>query len=792
MAGRRADHRGRIEDRAVLGTFEGELWGIGADYKARFVPDRATFFPALGPGTDGHRPVSFTTLSLGRGADQRSVDSAAPVAVDEDVRYDRGAGISEHFAVRMEGVELSYRFESKPEGTGDLVVRIQVETDLELDGPLAEDGAFALTEAGVGGVNVGAVTGVDANGRTVAGATRYEDGVLELSLPAGFVEEAAYPMVLDPIIESQLVVASGFYEVDPDVAYDESSDTFIVVWLRRLSGSDAAIYARRYDSDGNSKGTTILALEHGEPLVANMAIRDQFVVVWKTWNKVKCLSVDAVTGDKSSVVEIYDESIYVSSLDISGEATHEDDDVIVVWTINDDDDQTRVHAAQVQVALDGTPIVFGSKVLDIAGDDEYFDHIAISKGGGAAGRHLVVWGGSELRGMVIDRDTIKLDEIVIESWGTLSEVDGDGDEWLVAYSEDGDRILGRRLIWDESADAVFMDGQFTIFEELDRGVYQPQVCTLGNQYLVAFLLLDPLELTLHQPYQLWMCTVDAAAGTALTTTRLDSIPTHHDQYNNERPAVASRQSADSGPGVDPTGAEVMIVWGEEDNHHLPYEGKGRLLATRYGLAAGGLIDLGGGSGGGGKSVAFLGPDSLTCELEGALPFAPTVLMASAELAAVTPFLPPLLAVDPINAMIVFNGTCNATGGAVGELSLVGAPAGTTLYLQWATSAIPSTPGQLTSSSAATSPARAGAKVPKLAGPPKVLGRHPVLQRDPARPELSSRRTRGSASGRRRRPAPEPRARLPGRGLRDYGVISDRPLVAAYPSGPPGSGIQPCR
>ena len=671
-----------VVESAAVERVDGRLWGFGDDYKVEF-GDRASFFPALGERAERHYPVRFTTLSIGRD-EQSAVDRARPEAHGLDVHYPRGEGVTERYAVRGAGVELSYRFESRPLGRGDLVVRVRVETDLELAEPLADDGSFRLRRPDVGGVRVGAVTGVDAGGTTVAGRTRYEDGIVELSLPAAFVDQAEYPMVLDPLIETDIVVAAAFDEHAPDVAYDRSTDTFLIVWSRRYTQTDYAIYGSRYDSDGNFKGFTVLALESGEPSVANMALRDQFVVTWKRANAIRCCSLDAATGVASAAVDVENVASHTpGDPDVGGESTHDDDDVIIVWDRSENfGSGNEIRVAQVQVALDGTPIVFGVKTLDAAsGDAEYFADPRISKSGGPSGRHLVVWRGADTRGVVIDRDTIHLDDIMFESVNSAHEVDGNGSEWMVAYNKTGgQQIVGRWTRYDDASGTVTAGAPIVIHEHPVNTSWAPAVCTFGGEYLVAFKVYVPLPVPgLYFPHQVWSRTVQPIIHALGPLVRLDSIPPNDEQYTNQSVALASRQSG--GPGLDPSGAEAMVVWDERDNYILaPQEGQTRVLAARFALL-GGIKDVGGGSSGGGSQQAILAADALHVELEDAPASSPTMLLAGAQVDKVFRSQS-LLAVDPINAMIVFHGTSNVKGGAEAEIQLANMPAGSKLYLQW--------------------------------------------------------------------------------------------------------------
>ena len=49
-------------------------------------------------------------------------------------------------------------------------------------------------------MRIGTVLGIDARGRTSPGALRVVGNVVELSLPASFVDSAELPLILDPLV----------------------------------------------------------------------------------------------------------------------------------------------------------------------------------------------------------------------------------------------------------------------------------------------------------------------------------------------------------------------------------------------------------------------------------------------------------------------------------------------------------------------------------------------------------------------------------------------------------------
>ena len=174
------------------------LRGGGPEYAVVFDRRGLEFTPALGSRAPRNHPFRFTLESIDRGgASILSIDQrgAEPRQHGTTASYQRSPAIVERYDLGPDGVELSFVFRDPLPGSGDLVVRGRIATELT---PAAtgqfEDGvSFELQ--GVGGVHVGAVTGIDAAGRRTPGSLRCDGAHLELVLPARFVDTATYPLI---------------------------------------------------------------------------------------------------------------------------------------------------------------------------------------------------------------------------------------------------------------------------------------------------------------------------------------------------------------------------------------------------------------------------------------------------------------------------------------------------------------------------------------------------------------------------------------------------------------------
>ena len=282
-----------------------QLRGGGPDYRVRFTRAGMRFEPALGVAVETTQHLQLQLHSVNR-VGEPAIDmshDASPQLQHLRASYQRASGVTERYDVRPEGVELSWQFDARPAGSGDLRVRYAIDTSLP--SPIEViGGGLQFTLPDIGGVSIGGVTGIDANGATVAGGMRLVDGMLELSLPQSFVDEAAYPIVLDPLVGSVFTVQSlANTDSDPDVAYDSTTSRYLVVWRRWFSASSAEPRGQLVTSGGTVVGSTLFFNANGEceaPRVANLPTRDRFGVTFVEQdglgNAVRFVAVSAANG----------------------------------------------------------------------------------------------------------------------------------------------------------------------------------------------------------------------------------------------------------------------------------------------------------------------------------------------------------------------------------------------------------------------------------------------------------------------------------------------------------------
>ncbi|MET0401238.1 MAG: hypothetical protein ABW123_02495, partial [Cystobacter sp.] len=154
-------------------------------------------------------PVRFGTAQVHRGGNGLSGHEAKGQVQDSGGLLLCRDEMTERFQNSKEGVEQSWRFEHKPQGTGDLEVQVPVKSGQFL-GETAQGLHFAQGSTDLG-VRYGHGTWVDAAGQRIAVPARFEVDRIVLRVPALVVDGSSYPAVLNPIVSPELGMDAPVY-----------------------------------------------------------------------------------------------------------------------------------------------------------------------------------------------------------------------------------------------------------------------------------------------------------------------------------------------------------------------------------------------------------------------------------------------------------------------------------------------------------------------------------------------------------------------------------------------------
>jgi hypothetical protein len=611
---------------AGVSDLGGGLMAVGRSYRATFDARAVTFQPAL--GKEGKQAVRWRceTVRCTRGGLEllRAGDCIPTRSHDRRQATFHHPGIDERYVARPDGLKQSFVFSAPPAGFGELVVELAIDCNV----PRAGDGSLRWTAADGGGVTFGEVVGIDANGTRCAGRARATATGLELALPDWFVDQAAYPLELDPLIGT---VQSAFAGVDidfPDVAYDAYSDSWCVVWTQFLANGSTGVVGSVWDADTMALGYAFGLNQAGDEdsiRVTNIAGSGLYVLVWTNYTgstaTISGLALEPTQAQATNIFPI-DGPAGVYAPIVSGEATLFDDDCLVCWL----DDTFGLLGRS--IAIDANMQVSGTPIVQIAGGN--VTEAAISKQGGNQGLHVVTWIDRPpglpgwVRAQVVDHDLNLLGpgawiQNTPQGCG-LPAVDGDGFKFLVAWEEQ--RLTNPsavdvrgRIVTVGTTGITTLGGTLDLAGTPAREEYAVDVARLGDHFGVTYM--GPAG-TLQYGDDCWFRAVSGVGAPIGAELRLELVPGTQYRYEHT-PRLIGRIAGDATLNVD----DGLLVFADQNVTTFDSDvGMQQIEAIGPG---GAIVDRGGGCGPGGIASSpgpvALGNPTLALELFGAQPLA---------------------------------------------------------------------------------------------------------------------------------------------------------------------------
>lgn len=675
--------------------------GAGADYKVTFTNEGAVYTPAL-PRAPHNYPVTFRTVAFGRGAATTPVSAPALALDDCTVHYTRPEFV-EKWHVRADGCKQSFLFDHLPAGDGDLVVRMQLTTELapRVDGP----DAMTLQLDGIGGVTIEDVLGFDAAGTRIQGSMAFDGAVLELRLPDDAVDRAVLPLVLDPIVGTTLtVVGSPDNTYDPDVAYDELSNVFLVVFTRQFSATDYDIHGQRVNLSGALSGGLVLIENSGGTIdvggrVSTINSENTFLVVWRRDNG----SADDIYGRAvraSDAALSAASTILVTSLDnlispdVGGETSMADNEGILVWH---DATTGEINAKQVSVTGGTSPALptlapFTTVVLIGDVSASWTNSLpAISEGNGDTGFHCIVWmrqftssANTTVRAAIVNRNLLVLENFLsVTSTATDNDnpdVDGNGRNWIVAWDREattgnGDPgVIVRAIGWDPNAavpsQGYFLTGDVVVEDDLGDPEFTPAVAWTGEGAFVAYVdtAIAPDDDIYATLLDLYTCAPCRSTQYVIDGSSDDS----------DTPSICSARSGGE------NNVRCLIAHRFNDITTPPAGSNPDIHAIRFDADEGSVANLGGGCGVGGTmgvSCAISPNPAFAFRLFGAAPSATSLLVLSPTTFSVGCGSCALIA-NPFTGFVAATGTTDALGNDSFGVPVPASVIGVVLAAQW--------------------------------------------------------------------------------------------------------------
>lgn len=406
-----------------ISWLDGALHAGGPRYSVSFEPSGPVYTPLLGREAQAADPgpvqlqFSFAEAQVGGRILARGGE-VEPQATGSLVSYAHGA-VVETYEARPDGVKQSFVLAERPAAEGDLVVRGRITTALPLVANTDDEVRFARPCGA--GVSFGAVLGIDQQGATMRGSMRCCGDLLELTLPAAFVQSACYPLVLDPLVGTAFAVGDDplHADLEPAVAYDASNSRYLVVWAVHVPAAfptpaHREIRGQFVAAGGGLQGAQLLltvdAANDARPALANINATNRFLVAWKgtdpgsSSSGVIVRSVSASTAAMSNLVVAagasllvgFDETLAVGGDSRTGLAAGQRALLGYRSYSTLTSTSNTINVRRVQVPSTGDPVV--EAAVSVASTTNLLDDVALSPTCGTAGRWLVVAGQSVVLG----------------------------------------------------------------------------------------------------------------------------------------------------------------------------------------------------------------------------------------------------------------------------------------------------------------------------------------------------------------------------------------------------------
>lgn len=241
-------------------------------------------------GTSSSMPFGVRTTEVAIGRTPLLVDGTARPHVigNRGELILGGAGFTERFYDNSTGVQQTWRFDSRPLATGELVVRVATRGHAFVDA--VPNGLHFANSSDVG-AHYSHALWVDAAGMQYDVSARFEGERIVLRVPAEIVAASQFPAVLDPQIEIEKSVdgpladsPTGSPSTVPSIAAATAGVQFLAVWRDGRNSNESDIYAARMTATGALTDTLGLPITRAAGVQANPVtafVNNRYLVVWE-------------------------------------------------------------------------------------------------------------------------------------------------------------------------------------------------------------------------------------------------------------------------------------------------------------------------------------------------------------------------------------------------------------------------------------------------------------------------------------------------------------------------------
>lgn len=253
---------------------DGRLYAATSRYKASFGADGCDYVPFFGSHAERNFPLHMQL--------RRVVVAGAPLALatpkvrrhGDRITLDHGP-VQVHYDLTLEHAEQTFVVDT--DLRGDVVLELAVASELRED---AHTPGLQFTHE-LGRVDYGSAWLVDGE-RRVAIDSRWAGDAIVLHVPAAVRGNG--PVVVDPILATYAYSSlSPLAAMQPDLAYDQATDRWLIVWEVAWSASDHDVLAEARNGDGSPISLGLVSIDqtslwHAVPRVANARVVQRFLV----------------------------------------------------------------------------------------------------------------------------------------------------------------------------------------------------------------------------------------------------------------------------------------------------------------------------------------------------------------------------------------------------------------------------------------------------------------------------------------------------------------------------------
>lgn len=269
-------------------------------YRAEFTPDAITYYQKRDGQNQNNDSLRFRLISIGASEQLFSINRPSSLISEENrVTYFRTPLIKEIYEVRKDGVEQSWIIEQPlTDNSGDLIINGLLTTQLH---PRSNNkgGIDFFNKSGDYVTTYSKVIVIDKEGKKITLSPHYEDSRLTITVPEKWLNEAVYPVIVDPVLGADIRVDTlATTDNYPAIAFDGTN--YLIVWhtgTPNVNGTGStAIRGARVSYSGTLLDATPFTIgnqvdagcttncDDQFPSVTYDSLNSRYIVVWMQWD----------------------------------------------------------------------------------------------------------------------------------------------------------------------------------------------------------------------------------------------------------------------------------------------------------------------------------------------------------------------------------------------------------------------------------------------------------------------------------------------------------------------------